>query len=372
MALAVLGTVGCSANRGKMESGRQVTEQTAANYIRKAIHKSTEGVVFYPSRKAEKEFDRVRMGELAQSLRQPAARCFLERAITRMEPTMVDGEPGFSGVPNGQAKIRARISPDGSVMATEVLETGFDDEDMENCVRGAIENLQFPKSRQGFSHHVDVIYWVSLGFHREANTERFREHMRREQTVAGIRAKACFQNRVGPGTYEVSGLNLFDRTGVSIANRVTKTGLPDEVSTCVATAFKSIRIDAEKDAFVRPAVSELTFQVHDDGTVAVEDEEWLRLLILEERALREERRAALTGEPQTPVSDEPLLPDGFIDPGDSSPDDSTSGDSSSGDPDPSASQNDPVKRGGSLDRGPTGTTRGDPSQAGTKLQLKPR
>ncbi len=303
-----------------MEPGHKVTIHEADAYVLEAIHKSTEGVVFYPSKSAEKNFDLRRMRTLAQSLRQPAAHCFLERAIAAMEPTSVDGEPGYDHVPAGQAKIRARVSADGSVMQTEVLESGFVDLSMEECLRRAISQLKFPQSREGFAHHVDIIYWVSLGFHREAQTDGFLLHMRREGVQAAIRAKRCLKGRVGAGQFDVEGLNLFDRNGVSLANRVTRSGLEADVSSCVAEAFKGMRIHPERDAFVRPAISKVRFIVDAEGAIEVADEEWLRLVLLEERAEREERRRALVGggdsAPKTRGKDLASEEDGFIDPGD--------------------------------------------------------
>ena len=65
--------------------------------------------------------------------------------------------------------------------------------------------------------------------------------MRREQTRAAVRSKDCMQGRVKPGHYELEGLNLFDRRGNTIANRVEPGGMDKGAVKCVATAFKAIR-----------------------------------------------------------------------------------------------------------------------------------
>ena len=83
-----------------------------------------------------------------------AARCFLMRAIETMEQSedqSDDADRGYDHVPEGQIKIRVRIAPSGEVVRTEVLETGFVDEQSAtnfiNCVWDRVD----PDDRAGCS-----------------------------------------------------------------------------------------------------------------------------------------------------------------------------------------------------------------------------
>jgi hypothetical protein len=288
--------VGCSKQKRNVLLEGQVSRMQRDEYIRDAVRMSNEGVVLEPASNID-AIDRVRLVEFAQALRTPAAICFLERAIATMEPGMVDGEEGWVNVPEGQAKVRARVSADGTVLATDVIESGFTDDVMETCLLGAISNQKFLPSRDNFAYHIDVFYWVSLGFFRSAQTAEFDEHMRRQQATAGIAAKNCLAGRVPPGEYRVSGLNLFDRDGNTVINRVERGELPAEVGSCIATAFRAIRIPPEPEAFVRPAAPEVVFTVAADGGITVGDERWLALIEKEEAAAREARKAELLDQP---------------------------------------------------------------------------
>ncbi len=256
-----------------------------------------------PSKKAERVYELPRLNEIAQELRGPAAVCFLQQAIATMEPSPTD-DRGYVGVPEGQAKIRARISPGGEVLFTEVLESGFKDTAVPACVQQAIERKKFPPNEQGHAHYIDIIYWVSLGFQTGTDTPAFREHLRREQAEAGIRAKQCLQGRVPAGRYAVDGLNLVDREGGTMINRVEAPALPEDVRACVARAFRDIRLSREPETFVRPVRARVDFEVRDDGTIGVADEEWLRLVHLEERAKRARDRHALQGDATATVPDD--------------------------------------------------------------------
>jgi hypothetical protein len=55
-------------------------------YIQKAIRSSNEGVILLPSSKAERVYELPRLNEIAHSLREPAAECFLRRAIEVLGP----------------------------------------------------------------------------------------------------------------------------------------------------------------------------------------------------------------------------------------------------------------------------------------------
>ncbi len=305
MACLGLGVLTSSAgcNRDQLAKEGRVTQLQLDNYLRDAVHMSSEGIVLEPSAKGLSSIERARLGEIAQDLRRPAAVCFVERAIVTMEAGEVEGETGWIHIPEGQIKIRARTGMDGRVLTTNVLESGFDDPKMEACLKEVLQNQRFPESRDGFAYYVDVYYWVSLGLFREANSESFVHLMRRQQAEAGLRARGCLTGRVPAGTYVVSGLNLFGRDGRTLINRVDRGKLPGEVSRCVASAFKAIHIHAEPDAFVRPAAPIVEFEVSADGQVTLSEERWLEVVKLEERAERERRQAELMGE--TPE------PDGF-------------------------------------------------------------
>ena len=312
LTLGLLSLDGC--NREKLAREGRVTQMQADSYLRDAIRQSSEGVVLEPSQRGLDQIERTRLGEIAQELRRPGAICFLERAIHTMEPGEVDGEQVWVDVPEGQAKFRARIAVDGSVLSVELLESGFEDSHMETCVGDAIRRQHFVESRDSFAYFIDVYYWVSLGFFAKAQADTFTKLMRRQQAEAGLRAKTCLVGRVPAGTYEVTGLNLFDREGATVVNRIDRGRLPSDVSACIASAFKQIRIYAEPDAFIRPAAPKVEFKVAGDGTVSMSDEHWLEMIVLEERAQREMRRAELlrqTGEGSSGVDSE--VPEGFID-----------------------------------------------------------
>lgn len=235
------------------------------------------------------------------------ALCFLTRAIETMQPAEVDGEATFTGVPEGQIKMRARIANDGKVLLTEILDSGFTDEWMESCLQKAVEDKRFPQTKTGYNKHIDVVYWVSLGFFASAQSGTFEDHLRREQVRAGQRAKRCLEGRIAPGEYEVHGLSLFDREGQTLAHRLDGQGLPTAAVQCLDSAVKTIEIPREPDAFVRPVMPVLAFSVAENGAIAVRDAKWLELIELEERAQREAKRRELTGASGEPI-DGPIVP----------------------------------------------------------------
>lgn len=360
--VSVTGSVtGCS--RDKLARNGRVTQAQADQYVRNAVRQSSEGVVLDPSQKGLDQIERVRLAEIAQDLRGPLALCFLDRAIVTMEPGTVDGEQAWLGVPEGQAKFRARVSVDGMVLTTDLLESGFEDTHMDTCLSEVIAKQRFVESRDTFAYYIDVYYWVSLGFFAEARSDSFAELMRRQQTAAGVRAKTCLTGRAAPGEYHVQGLNLFDREGRSIVNRVERGELPSEVSSCIAAAFKEIRIHAEPDSFIRPAAPEVSFTVASDGSVSVADERWLELIELEERAARDKRKSELLGEPIG--ADETVDVDAFVDMGEPAPPATEL-------PEPEVVR--PSSEGPIPDLGPEpeADPPADPSKPGTKLDLSPR
>ncbi|MCX4245884.1 hypothetical protein [Paraliomyxa miuraensis] len=295
--VAAWGGVACAPGRSARAPEGKVTDTDANRYIRRAIRQSSEGVILLPSQRAEQIYELPRLNEIAQTLRGPAARCFLTRAIETMEAasgeTSGEDERGYLHVPEGQMKVRVRIAPSGEVLRTEVLESGFVDEQMEPCVRKVLEDQRWPPNKSGNSHFVDVVYWVSLGMQRDLHTEAMVTHLRREQIGAGRRGKACLQGRVDAGRYEVRGLNLVDREGGTLVNRIDTKELPESIRACLAAAFHDIRLPRDPDAFVRPVAPSIAFEIGNDGTVMVEGEEWLELVELEERARRAAEREAL-------------------------------------------------------------------------------
>ena len=286
------------------------THSQMRRYVDKAVRRSSEGVILMPSKKADTLFDRTRLNEIAQSLRVPAAVCFVNRAIETMKVGRQDGEKTFVGVPEGQIRIRTRINPAGEVLRTEVLETGFQDEAMYPCLDKAIKTTKWTTNRSGVVQFIDVVYWVSLGYQQEDDSEASRLELRKQQATAAERARRCLADRVPAGRYKVEGLSLMDRDGHTLANRVEPGGLPDKVHECVTIVFRDIRMPRLKDAFVRPISPTAEFIVATDGTVSYADEKWLALLKLEEEGLRAERMAELAGDdPLTEIDEgEPPAP----------------------------------------------------------------
>jgi hypothetical protein len=281
--LAGLGVVGACARRGADTTPEGPASQMQAEArVREAIRRSSEGVIMLPSRKAERVFELPRLNDIAQALRQPFAACFLRRAIVTMRPR--DPGPGFDHVPEGQAKIRARISPNGQVVRAEVLDSGFADPEMEACLTTSVRRQHFPENKSGNTHYIDVVYWVSLGAQKGVDQPEFQAQVRRESIQAAVRAKPCLQGRIDAGGYVVDSLNLIDREGTTLINRVEDEELPEPVRACVAQAFREVRLPRDSDAFVRPVASRVTFDVSRDGGVGVQGEQWLHLLELEEAA----------------------------------------------------------------------------------------
>ena len=305
----VLGALALGGCKRQSSGGGQLSQGQADQYLDRAVRKSSEGVVFFPSESAQREFEMDRLNEVAQALRTPLALCFVTRAISEMRAVQVEGEFGYEHVPEGQAKIRARISQGGQVVATEIIDSGFKDEWMVDCIQKTISAKRFPPTRSGFNKHIDIVYWVGLGVFAEARSEAFRDHMRRQQTQAALAARSCLEGRVEPGHYEVEGLNLFDRKGNTIANRLEPGSMNKAGVQCLSQTFKGIRIHEEKEAFIRPASPRTVIDVAPEGTITIADEEWLRLLELEEAAQREEKRRELLGSDQELI-DGPVVPAG--------------------------------------------------------------
>ncbi|HET6582623.1 MAG TPA: hypothetical protein VFG69_04235 [Nannocystaceae bacterium] len=287
-----LGVAACSRTPDSA-TATPTTRTGADKYVKRAIRQSNEGVILLPSERAERIYELPRLNEIAQALREPAALCFLERAIMTMERT--GDERGYRDVPEGQIKIRARIAPNGQVLRTEVLETGFTDAKMAPCLEKAITRAKFPQNDGGVNHYIDVVYWVSLGLQSDVHTAEWKEHVKREQIGAGVRAKPCLEGRAPAGTYKVAALNLVDREGSTLINRIDGQGMPQELRSCVARAFRDIRLPRKPDAFVRPVWAEVEMHVRDDGGIEVAGEEWLRRVELEEQVKRRMKRQEMLG-----------------------------------------------------------------------------
>lgn len=286
----VLLAAGCAARKGVPPTGHNSFGQ-GTRYIQKAVRSSNEGVIILPSKRAENLFDLQRLNEIAQALRPPAAACFVNRAIETMKRGKRDGEETYVDVPEGQVKIRTRLSPDGEVLRTEVLDTGFKDPEIEPCIMEAIQSRKWIKNRSGVVQYLDVIYWVSLGDGSEDRSPQAQAELRRQQAVAAIRGKGCLERRVGAGTYPVEGLNLVDREGNTLVSRVEPNSLPQKVQECLSVVLRDIQMPRAPNSFVRPVSPRVEYTVATDGTVSFADERWINLILMEEKAAREDRLA---------------------------------------------------------------------------------
>ncbi|MDC0722749.1 hypothetical protein [Nannocystis bainbridge] len=281
----------CAArNKGAAPTGHNSFGQ-GTRYIQKAVRSSSEGVIILPSKRAENLFDLARLNEIAQALRPPAAACFVNRAIDTMKRGKRDGEDAYVDVPEGQVKIRTRLSPDGEVLRTEVLDTGFKDPEIEPCIMEAIQARKWIKNRSGVVQYLDVIYWVSLGDGSEDKSPEAKAELRRQQAMVAIRGKGCLERRVGAGTYPVEGLNLVDRDGNTLVSRVEPSSLPQKVQDCLSVVLREIQMPRAPGSFVRPISPQVEYTVATDGTVSFADERWINLILMEEKAAREDRLA---------------------------------------------------------------------------------
>lgn len=312
LAALVCGPAAC-AGRGQGPPSGVNSYGQAMRYVQKAVRSSSEGVIILPSRRAESLFDLQRLNDIAQSLRAPAAACFVNRAIETMKKGERDGEAAYVDVPEGQMKLRTYLAPDGEVLRTTVLESGFKDAEIQPCIEQAIRKQSWIKNRTGLVQYLDVVYWVSLGDGAEDRSPAAAKELRKQQALAALRGKGCLEGRAQPGTYEIDGLNLLDREGNTLVSRVDPNPLPERVRECLAVAMKQIRMPRAPESFVRPIAPHVTYMMADDGTVTFDDEPWISTLLLEEQALREERRAEVEewtrGATPAPMSDpEPAPP----------------------------------------------------------------
>lgn len=253
------------------------------------VRGATEGVLIIPSARAEEEYSPARLFELSEALRQPAARCFLERAIETMVVRPEDPR-GYTGIPDGQMKLRIRPGDEGVVQQLDIVENGFDDPAVPECFAEIVRTRTWPETRTAYPPPLEVVYWVKIG--PTITLPQHQAVVRRQTAEVGVRGKGCLQGRVAPGAYTFFGLNLVGAGGQSMASRVDTdvgTPVPEPVRDCLALAFRDLQLEPEADTFIRPVDLKVNYVVTPEGGVQVEDEEWLRLIQLEEVALRAER-----------------------------------------------------------------------------------
>ncbi len=310
--LFALGLVACGQATESRTPHGEASKMQADRYVKTAIHRSPEGIILMPSRKAESSYERGQLQQIAQTLRVPAAVCFINRGIQTIKQEVVDGERTFTNVPEGQIKIRARVAPAGQVLRAEVLESGFEDDQMEGCLIRVVEDQRFPQSTSNLVQWIDVVYWVSLGFQDEDRKPEAQVAVRRQIALAGNRATRCFkQGQVPPGTYPVDGLTLADRNGRTVANRIEPGSVPDAVQSCLTSAFSNMQMQQVREGFIRPFATRVVFEVDGEGAVIHNDTRWLELTTLEQRAEREAKRRELIeappedAPPETPTTSPP-------------------------------------------------------------------
>lgn len=260
--------------------------------MKTAVRSSSEGVILLPAKKSEVVYELRRLNEIALALRVAAAKCFVARAIETMEPTGDPDQP-FAGVPEGQAKLRARVSPDGQVLRTEWLDEGFSDPRILSCVERAVQVQTFPPQSTNMNQFIDVVYWASLGIQPDLDDPAAVALRRREVAEVEDRARGCLKGTLAAGHYVARGLNLVGADGVSLGSRIDQNQWSDDTRACVARVLRDLRLPPAEDTFVRPVTSTMNFDVSSDGTVAGGEGEWLRLVRLEEMAERAQKRAEL-------------------------------------------------------------------------------
>jgi hypothetical protein len=272
---------------------------TAESYVRRAIHESAQGIVIFDLFGQSSGQDLVRLREIAQELRTPAAQCFLARGIETIELSQSAEGRELLGVPSGQAKFRVHLTSDGRVARSDAVENGFSDQVMVSCLKKVIEAKFFPKSSTGMPWTVDLVYWVNLGFHSQLDAEEFKFELRRQVALASSKAVGCFrQAGAAQGTYTLNGLNLVSPNGVTMVNRI-RAPLPDDAIRCLEVAYRPIRVAPELDSFARPLFFDATFHVLDSESITFDDAEWLRLTELESAAQAGAERSEEREEPPT-------------------------------------------------------------------------
>ena len=86
----------------------------------------------------------------------------------------------------------------------------------------------------------------------------------------------------------------MDREGNTLVTRIDPNNLQAPVRECLAVVMRQIRMPRAPNSFVRPASPRIRYTVATDGAVSFDDEQWISVLLLEEKALREERRAEVS------------------------------------------------------------------------------
>lgn len=261
---------------------------------------SSEGVLVLPVGRSEAEFSVLRLFEIAEALRPFAAKCFLQRAVETMSLDPQDPR-GYTSIPEGQIKLRVRVSSNGTVVRLDVTDNGFEDPVVPKCFTTRVQEQTWPESEVAYPLALDVVYWVSMS--PPGSGEPWEAVARRQTAEVSVRGKACVQGHLPPGEHTFRGLALIGSDGMSLASRVDDTpqSTPQEVRDCLARAFREVRLETAPEDFVRPVPLDVRYTVTEAGEIHAENEAWLRALHLEEKALRAERmRQAMEAEGTSP------------------------------------------------------------------------
>lgn len=334
---------------------------------------ATEGVLILPTGRSEEAFGILRLYELAESLRPPAAQCFLERAIATMVPDAEDPR-GYRSIPEGQLKLRIRVGADGKLAEMDVSDNRFQDPEVPRCFSRLLESRAWPETSVAYALPLDVVYWVHAS--PPGAGDEWSSALRRQTAEVATRGATCVEPHLSPGEHTFEALVLVGRSGDALATRVEpdRSGLPEDARGCLAHALRETRLAVDETAFVRPVRLVLRYAADDAGALAVHDGEWLRRLQLEELARRAQQQA-LAGVAPTPVrvpgrsEVNPSSSDAVDTSSDAADTSIEAADPSRGpEGEPGASE-DPSETAGS---GPGSGPAADPGQSGLRLDLSGR
>ena len=278
--------LGCSGRGTEAPSGGQASVGQIDRYLERGVALSSQGVVLMPSQAMERETDRTRMTEIARALQLPLSLCFLRRTIEAAEIGEVEGQRALVRVPQGQLRVRARLNGAGEVQQVELMEGTFEDSPMVRCIEDAVQEQAFPAVRSNTLRWIDVVHWVSLGYDQGREQPDLVRARRLQVARLSRSSLRCLEGRLRPGTYRAEGVNLVDRTGSTLVNRIEPGALPGPVARCVAQVFKALTTNAEPESYVRAILPVVEYQVDGAGVATFADAEWLRLLDLEAAAQR--------------------------------------------------------------------------------------
>ena len=189
-------------------------------------------------------------------------------------------------VPQGQLRVRARLNGAGEVQQVELMEGTFEDSPMVRCIEDAVQEQAFPAVRSNTLRWIDVVHWVSLGYDQGREQPDLVRARRLQVARLSRSSLRCLEGRLRPGTYRAEGVNLVDRTGSTLVNRIEPGALPGPVARCVAQVFKALTTNAEPESYVRAILPVIEYEVDAEGRATFADAEWLRLLDLEAAAQR--------------------------------------------------------------------------------------